>query len=195
VVAIVTVVVAGALIFVTVGPSNESSEARGGAIESYTGSIRTVEQSLKAATEAMSQVPRQLSAKAAAKLGNDAAPWIKTVAAAEVRITALTPPAGSQSYHRLFLQATQLYGTAAATFGSAAKAAGDGRTRLVAAAAELRDQAGGVWQSGIEVLDEVRRDVGLDASGLEPPSAPAPVGPESTGFDPFGGGGGGNGGG
>jgi len=162
-------------VFAAIASTQEDggAEARADALDRYTGEVRGVLQSLRPAASDMSTAPTSVGEPDARKaLGDRAASWRLSIEGSHTNLSRVLFPGASQSAHGLFLQSAQIYLAAAKTYALAAEIEGELADKVLARAAEQRDQGGQLWQSATVLLDEQRVEVDLEVSGLTPPSLP-----------------------
>jgi hypothetical protein len=177
--AIVAVALVGGIVAAVVGARSGAGdlERRQSSLRTFTGEVRVVLQELKVAAGAMSDAPVTAEGARLDELRQNARVWVRTIQAAEGRLVGIAPARGAEIAQRLFAQSTQLYASAANTYGLVDRAGAAVSDDLLRRAAEQRDQASGIWQTATEVLDAERRAVDLGPSALSPPSVPGAVAP------------------
>ncbi len=183
VLAIVALALVGG-IFAAIASTQDDSGAQGraDALDRYTGEVRGVLQSLRPAASDMTTAPTSVGEQETRKaLRERATSWTETIEGAHTNLSRVLSPSSAQSAHSLFLQSAQIYLAAGKTYALAAQVEGDDADRVLARAAEQRDQGGQLWQSATVLLDEQRAEVGLGVSGLTPPSLPPAQPQDGTG--------------
>lgn len=146
----------------------DEAEARREALADYSGEIRSLLQDLTGPAGAMAGAPATAD-EGLGRLAKDARRWQQAFVEAQGRAAGIVAPRGAQAPHNAFQQSLRLYGSAAATYGLAPDA-GKVTEEILQRAADQRDQAGALWQSGIDALDAVRADEGMSPSGLRSPA-------------------------
>ena len=125
----------------------------------------------------MPGVPAAIEPETADSIGPAATTWVGNIQSAQGRLVGIGAPGGMETAHRLYVQATQLYVSAAKTFGLVDEVGTEARDELLQRASEQRDQAALIWDTGTQLLDAERRDAELAPSSLSPPSVPGSVAP------------------
>jgi hypothetical protein len=176
---IVAVALVGGIAAAVVGARSGAGdlERRQTSLRTFTGEVRVVLQELRVAAGAMSEAPVTAEGARLGELRRNARVWARTIQAAQGRLVGIAPARGAEIVQRLFAQSTQLYASAANTYGLVDRTGAAVSDDLLQRAAELRDQASGIWQTAVEVLDVERRAVDLGPSALSPPSVPGAVAP------------------
>ena len=162
--------------------TNQSSEAsrleeRQEALDTYTGQVRTVLQTLTPPVGEMAGAstipPEELAATAKA--------WDKGFSGAQKALSQANPPTDVQPVNALLLRSILMYVQAADTYELVPELEGDAREKLLSQAGVQVQNADAVFASAVAVLDQARLDADLSASNLESPSTSAPpAGPETT---------------
>ena len=179
---VIVALVGGTFAAIASTRGDDGADARADALDRYSGEVRGVLQSLRPAASDMTTAPTSVSEPDARQaLGERAASWKSTIDGAHTKLSRVLSPAAAQSAHGLFLQSAQIYLAAAKTYALAAEVEGVVADRVMARAAEQRDQAGVLWQSATLLLDEQRAEADLEASGLTPPSLPPAQPQDGTG--------------
>ena len=179
---VVVALVGGVFAAVASTQGDDGTAARADALDRYTGEVRGVLQSLRPAASDMSSAPTSVGESDARKaLGDRAVSWRQTIEGAHTNLSQLLSPGAAQSAHGLFLQSAQIYLGAAKTYALATEIEGDAADKVLARAAEQRDQGGLLWQSATVLLDEERVEAELEVSGLTPPSLPPAQPQDGTG--------------
>ncbi|MDQ3662312.1 MAG: hypothetical protein M3454_14905 [Actinomycetota bacterium] len=170
---VVLALVGGVFAAIASTQTDDGTAARADALDRYTGEVRGALQSLRPAASDMTAAPTSLTEQDARKaLGERAASWRQVIEGSSTDLSRVLSPGAVQSAHSLFLQSTQIYLAAAKTYSLASEVEGDSVDKVLARAAEQRDQGGQLWQSATVLLDERRAEVDLSGSGLTPPSLP-----------------------
>jgi type II secretory pathway pseudopilin PulG len=104
-------------------------------------------------------------------LAADAERWITGLQQSQTQISQVFPAPEVESVNELFNEALSLYVASAQTFALVPDAEGDLQASIFARAVSQRDTAAAVWASAIGVLDTLRSDAELPASGLRAPAA------------------------
>ena len=159
------------------GDEGAALEKRRDAIERFTGDTLALLQKLSpAASEMVSSDPDSK------KLADDAARWDEALTKVQTEMTqtvASAPPEVDVA-NRLIFQAVLQYIAAAKTYQLVPDTEGKLRDRIYERAGAQVAAADGTWQGAISVLDQERRDAGLDPSQIRVPSA-VTVAPTPTG--------------
>jgi hypothetical protein len=156
-------------------------------LDRYTTDVRSLVQSVTPAAASENAVPNQLSASQAKSLQQQTASWITQLAKAQQIAAGLQAPTlEAQNANILFIQSIQLYAQAARIYGLAPSSGPAVEGRLLASAGDLRNQASGLWQQGINVLDQARSGAQMGPSALRLPTAgavapPSQPSPSATG--------------
>jgi hypothetical protein len=177
--AIVAVALVGGIVAAIIGARSGAGdlERRQDSLRTFTGEVRVVLQELRVAAGAMSEAPVAAKEGELDELRDSARVWARTIQSAQGRLVSIAPARGTEVAQRLFAQSTQLYGSAATTYGLVDRAGAAVSDDLLQRAAEQRDQASGIWQTATELLDAERRAVDLGPSALSPPSVPGAAAP------------------
>jgi hypothetical protein len=133
-----------------------------------------------AATEE-NAVPNKLTSKEAKKLKTQSKSWLTQISNARQSVGNVTAPTPTtQSASVLFVESVQLYGQAASIYGLAADAGPALQAKMLRSGADLRNQATGLWQEGINILEQARSQAKMPASGLRIPTSGAVAPPTPT---------------
>lgn len=155
------------------------------ALESFSGEVRAVAQTLRPAAVGMAQAPTEADGDALATLPEEARSWMRSLRAGRDALGRVRPTPAEAGAYGLFSQSITLYTSAARTFALAGEAPEGLAPRVLERAAEQRDTAGAAWVLATQELDRERARVQLGAAGIAFPGAP--------GTPPLPGGGGGQG--
>jgi hypothetical protein len=171
--ALVIVVVA---IFAIVQSGGDSGNltTRQNALDQYTGSVRGLLQSITPAATEENAVPSKLSTRQAKSVKTHSVSWLAQLAAGQRAAGSFTAPTPTtQSATVLFAESVQLYEQAATIFGLAPDTSQKVQVRMLASAANLRNQATALWQQGVNLLDQSRTQAKMAPSQLRFPTAGA----------------------
>lgn len=170
------------------------------ALETFSGEVRAVTQTVRPAALGMSQAPTEAGGDALETLPDEARSWIGTLRAAGDEIGGVRPAPAAAGAYGMFSHSITLYMSAARTFALAADAPEAVAAGVLERAADQRDAAGSAWVLATQELDRARARVELEGAGIAFPGAPgAPATlptsppPEGNGGNGTGGGGDGNG--
>lgn len=108
-------------------------------------------------------------------LAADSERWITDLQQFQTLTSQVFPAPEVESVNELFNQALSLYVASAQTFALVPDAEGDLQASIHARAVAQRDAAAGVWTSAIAVLDTLRSNAEMSASGLRPPTGATQV--------------------
>jgi len=169
--AIVGLVALGVILVLAAGARERAQDTaeRGDALDGYTSDIRAAVQPLSEVVSQLQAVPATSDPRVLEKLGEDAGGWIKSLQEVTTNLGGVVPPGDAEAAHALFLQAVGLYTTSADQYQMATRVEGEDAQGVLAGASGVRDQATGVFEAAIAVLDDERDEVDLDPSGLNPP--------------------------
>lgn len=170
------IVLAGVAIWLIAGVQERAQQARERreALETYTTSLRG---SLEGATETVTEMNLVVTAPRGDELDDlaeDAEGWIESLRGVQTEVVQIFPSREIEPVNQLFNEALSLYISAAQTFALVPEVGGDTRVQLFSRGADQRDTASALWASAVGVLDQMRRDHGLGASGIRPPVPAAP---------------------
>jgi hypothetical protein len=167
------VVIAVVVVAVRARDEARQLEERQDGLRSYTEQLREVRQSVQETAGAMSAVLPSPEAAEVEALAENVEGWSEALGEAEAQLAPVPTPPGTEAAHRTFIQAISAFRTAAQTYALVPEVRGEARAEVMARAAEMRDLAASMWQSGVEALDRERFDAELDASRLDlpPPQA------------------------
>lgn len=174
VIAALVLVVALVAIIVVVqsGPDQTNLTNRQNALDQYTGDVRALLQGITPPATGEDGVPNKLTAKQAKALKGQTRSWQAQIAKIQQTVGNVTAPTPStQNANIIFGESIQLYSQAATTFGLAPSTSGSVQVKMLASAASLRDQATGMWQQGVNVLDQARSAAQMTPSQLRIPTA------------------------
>lgn len=174
--AVFLLILAGLIIWAIASAQERArqEDAQREAVERYTSDLGTA---LSGATETVTEMnlvatlPR---GNALEELGTSSETWIENLNTTQGQVVQIFPSRDLTSVNELFGEATSLYISSAQTFALVPEVSGGTRNDVFARAADQRDTATALWTSAIGVLDQIRRDLGLRASGLQAPAPPAP---------------------
>jgi hypothetical protein len=164
------------LIIWAIGSAREEArevEQRQTALNEYTDQLR-------GALEGAGQPIGELSNAAApdkdtlSGLEADAGAWAESIQEVQAGLTQVFPTPEVQSVHELFNEALSLYVTSARTFQQIPAIDSEAtQQELFTQAATVRDTARAVFQSAVGVLDQLRDEAELGASGISVPGGQA----------------------
>ena len=155
-------------------------ENRQDRIDTYTGKVRGVLQTLRPPVEQMAATPPTLEGGDAGELGDElarqAARWQKDLEGVQKEFGAIAPPQDQalQRAHSLFARSIEIYMGAARGYALAAKVDGASQAEALALASQQRDHGSQIWSEATSLLDDERSGAELESSGLTAPGAPAP---------------------
>lgn len=183
--------------------SNSSKLAdRQDKVERYTGSVRSLLQTLRPAASGMVGAPTDPDDGASiTALVDSAKTWNDSMPKALDEAGTLRPPTAAAQADSIFQQSVAMYSSAAQLFALVPDANDKVRADLLANASTVRDQASQLWANATSLLDDARSDLDMLPSGLSSPAVAPPSGqptPATTTIpiqSGSGGKGGGNGGG
>jgi hypothetical protein len=139
------------------------------ALDHYTNEVRGVVQSLIVPAGEMGGIPTTATPDVTKKLKDSAERWKTSLTTGQSTLAQINPDPDVQKLHELFGQALSGYIAAANTYEFVPLAPGPLQDKLLAQAAAEKDQAGGVVDAAIGILDQMRGDLDLGASGLRSP--------------------------
>jgi type IV secretory pathway VirJ component len=186
VIAALALVIAVVAIFAIVqaGGGSGNLTKRQNALDQYTGSVRGLLQSITPAATEENAVPSKLSARQAKSVKTHSVSWLAQLAAGQRAGSLSAPTPTTQSATLLFAESVQLYEQAATIFGLAPDTSQTVQVKMLASAANLRNQATALWQQGVNLLDQSRTQAKMAPSQLRfptagavaptPPASPAP---------------------
>jgi hypothetical protein len=150
-------------------------------LDQYTGDVRGLLQGITPAATEENAVPNKLTAKEANKLKTQSKSWLSQISKARQSVGNVTAPTPTtQSASLLFVESVTLYGQAASIYGLAADAGPSLQVKMLKSGADLRNQATGLWQEGINILEQARAQAKMPASGLRIPTSGAVAPPTPT---------------
>jgi hypothetical protein len=159
---------------------------RQNAIERYTGSVRSVLQTITPAASEMVAAPTDPDDAAALDdLKKQSKSWVDTLDTATKDVSVLRPPPAALDAQTIFNQSVVVYRMAAQQYGLVPDANDKIRADLLIAAAGLRDEANSLWTNATTILDEARQELELSASGLRSPGTAPPGGQTTTAPTPL----------
>src|SRR5918999_413249 len=158
--AIVAVALVGGIVAAIIGARSGAGDLqrRQGSLRTFTGEVRVVLQELRVAAGAMSEAPVTAEGGELDELRASTRGWARTIQSAQGRLVSIAPARGTELAQRLFAQSTQLYGSAATTYG-------------------LVDRAGAALSDDLLRRAAERRAADLGPSALAPPSVPGAAAP------------------
>ena len=181
----VAVGVAAAILLITVvllvkrsGDEADRLAERQEAIETFTKDTQALFQRISPTAAEMGAATPKLKT-----LEADARRWDRTLTGVQEDLSSFvaSAPPELDSANRLIFQSVLQYIAAAKTFALVPEAEGALANQIEERASAQVSAADGTWSGGIAVLDEVRIDAELSASGLPPPSAVPPPAPSPSG--------------
>ena len=156
------------------GADSGSLSERQNALDGYTGDVRALLQGITPAATDENSVPNKLSPPEAKALTRQSKSWRSQIATVQKTVGAVRPPTPAmQSTNIVFAESIQLYSQAATIYGLAPGTSARVQTKMLAAAASLRDQATALWQQGVNLLDQARIAAKMPPSQLRIPTAGA----------------------
>ena len=176
---IAALAVVGLIVWAVTNQSSEASklEQRQEALDTYTGQVRTVLQSLTSPVGQLagaSSIPTD-------ELTATAKEWDSGFSGAQKALSQANPPGDVQPVNELLLRSILMYVQAADSYELAPELPGEAREKLLSQAGVQVQNADAVFASAIAVLDQARADADLSASGLASPGSSAPpAGPETA---------------
>ncbi len=103
-------------------------------------------------------------------LAEDSQRWVEQLQAVQTATAAITPTPETEKLNLLFMQSSNLYLNAAQLFLAASGIeAGREQSEVIARGGEVRFHADEVFQTAVDLLDELRAEAEMVASGLEAP--------------------------
>lgn len=105
-------------------------------------------------------------------LAEDAEGWKTDLQAVQGSLAQILPDPQVTEVNQLFNEALALYSASADTFALVPEARGDLRDQIFMRAAVQRDTASALFETAIGVLNRMRADKDMSASGLLPPAGP-----------------------
>jgi hypothetical protein len=146
-------------------------------VNTYTGQIRAVVTKYSGAAGALGGVNPAQPPKDLAKSAKE---WSAQFSSAQQEMAGLVPPSDLTGPNTIFLQSFSLYQTAADTYALAATSDTKTRNELLSRAASITGSATTIFQSAIDVLDQLRDQLDLSPSGLRAPVVTPAQGPQAT---------------
>jgi hypothetical protein len=177
---ILALVAVGIVIWLVTSAQNEAKalEAERDALEQYTTQVGSAISSVEEPAAGMAALVALPEDEAGVEaLAQDSEAWTTQLQAAQAQVASVLPDRSAQAVNELFVQAISLYSSAAEAFGLVPDAEGDTQEALFRQASNQRNLAGGLFGSAIGVLDQLRRDKGMSASGLIAPGTAQPQAP------------------
>ncbi len=169
--------------FATVRSGAADREGQQDAVEKYTGEIKVAAQLMNADVAEMNAIPLD-AATLPEDLDKDVKLWNKAFTNALTQVSQMIPPPELEEANQLFGQAIQMYMSAADGYELAAKTEDtEAASALLAQFSKQRDQAAGIWQTAIAVLDRERDDLEMTSSRLTPPGMGAVPQPSGSPLD------------
>ena len=171
---ILGLVALGTIIWLIGSARNEAKELedRQAQLETYDEQITGVLQQATPVAQEMATVQAvPADEKGLEDLAADSERWITDLQQFQTQISQVFPAPEVESVNELFNQALSLYVASAQTFALVPDAEGDLQASVYARAIAQRDAATGVWSSAIDVLDTLRSNAEMSASGLRPPAS------------------------
>lgn len=187
---VIALTMAGAII-VSNRPAG-GADTNGGkvALETYTSALQSMLDGLGSPGQAMASAPLFVTDEAdARKLAAKAHGWESKIVKTEAQAATVQPGPKVVASYQVVTQATHLFLTAAKTYQLTPDVAPGAQGDLLRRAAEQRDEANILWQTGVGLLDQERAGAGLGPSGLQSPvpsaapsaSPPGSPSPSSSG--------------
>lgn len=174
---IIAMVLIGVVVWAVQKNSDEAEklENRQEVLDGYSAEVRTALQSLRAPIGAMAAAPPAIQdPEQAEQLAEDASGWVEDLEKAQTQFGQVVPAGSVQSVNSLYVQAVQIYISAAKAYEIAAVAEGEIQADTLGLAGTQRLQASSIWTEATALLDAMLKDAELDPSGLTAPDAPAP---------------------
>jgi hypothetical protein len=197
---VVLAVIAGIVIVLVQNARDDAQalEKRQESLDEYTGDIRALVQDVRPQVTAMAAVPPgEIPEDQLAKLKKDSQRWAADLTKAQADVQTVAQAKGVENVTPLYAQALQLYASAAGAYQLALNLEGPDQAQALATAAEIKGQAGALWNQATALLDEARAEAEMEPSGLTPPDPAATGGapgqppiPGAPGQPPIPGGGG-----
>lgn len=155
--------------------SNSSKLAdRQDVVERYTGSVRSLLQTMTPAGSEMATAATDPNdAASILALKKSAKGWKDTLNQASDEAGTLRPPTSAATADSLFQQSVALYLSAAQLYALVPDANDATRPQLLANATTVRDQANQLWANAISTLDDLRSRLKMAPSGLRSPATAA----------------------
>ena len=169
---------AGVIIWAVQGAREDARalENRQERLETYTGKIRAILQTLRGPIGEMAAAPAALQEQAQAdQLREDAGGWARQLSDVQADAGKIVPPVAMQRAHSLYAQSIQIYLGAASAYKLAADTTAEAQVDAIALGAQQRAQGSAIWTEATGLLDDERIAADLERSGLAAPDA-APQG-------------------
>jgi len=115
----------------------------------------------------------QLDPEVVDSLKEDSERWTTELQQVQGSLAQIFPEPQVLEVNQLFNEAFALYGAAAETFALVPDAKGELRQQIFTRASVQRDTASALFETAIAVLNRMRSDKDLPASGLLPPAGPS----------------------
>jgi hypothetical protein len=180
---VIALVMAGAVILSNRPSGASHSDGGKEALETYTASLQSQLERLGPVGKEMADAPREISDETDARsVAAKARSWERRIERAKAEAAAVQPGPQAVASYQVVTQAIVLLGSAAKTCQLAPDVDPKAQSELLQGAAEQRDEANLLWQTGVGLLDQERAKAGLGPSGLQAPvpaAAPAGSSPSS----------------
>lgn len=149
--------------------ASDTAEVRS-VLESYSEDVRGPLELAASPASQMGLLPAVPRGEALETLTQDAEGWAAELQEAQTQLAQIFPAPETQGVNQLFNESLALYISAANTFGTLPDISErEVRLEVFNQAATVRDTATAVFESAINILDQLRDDVDLGSSGLRAP--------------------------
>ena len=169
---ILGLVAIGTIIWMIGSARNEAKELedRQAQLETYDDQIQGVLQQATPVAQEMAEIQAvPADEKGLEDLASDSERWVTDLQQFQTQASQVFPAPEVEGINELFNEALTLYVSAAQTFALVPDAEGDLQAQILARAVTQRDTAAELWTSAITVLDTLRSNAEMSASGLRPP--------------------------
>ncbi|MEA2446464.1 MAG: hypothetical protein QOK47_101 [Actinomycetota bacterium] len=167
----IILLIVAAWIFSSVRSNSREADALKQGLDSYTGSIKAVLQTI-------TEPATDMSAAAVADpktVADSADGWVKFLQEAQTQMGAVVPPAGGEIANEIFLQSIASYLNAAQTLKLAGDLPAEDATKLITTTLGEVSTATALWDTGVNALDEERSAADLGSSGIRSPASGTPT--------------------
>jgi len=170
-VAILVLVGIGVIVWLVGSARDEARELRDdqAILDQYTSQIRGALQPLNEPVGEMSALSAPPTGDAVDELADQAERWSASIQAAQTQVTQIFAVDDVAPVNEIMSEAVALYASAAQTFALVPTLEGQAQEEVFARAVQQRDSATALLESAIGVLDVLRKDKEMRASGLRAP--------------------------
>lgn len=167
--------------FIAARSNAREADAQREQLDRFTSDLRGIVQQLDGPVGEMTAMPPEPAEGVVADLETAPGRWIDQLSEVDQAVLQVTPTDQTTNIHSLLSRTVALYTSAAETFRLDPSAEGALQARLLRRAADIRDQAAGIFFAAVSLLDAERIELDMGSSRLEPPGSAPPSPPVPAG--------------